>query len=156
MFSRSCEKGLDTLLTFFYTTDSIAPARGLSYMHMKSRKTQKNDGSNDLFRRLQQSVNYLRECPLCKYEYGESQADLLCERDTVHLVHITCPSCKNKLVAILAASNIGMSSIGMMTDLTAEDVVRVQETSPVSEDDVLDFHTFMAKHPQRFSHLFHL
>lgn len=123
---------------------------------MKNGKKKQNSESNDLFRRLQQSVNYLSVCPLCSHAYGENQADVILDRDNVHLIHITCPSCKNKLVAILAASPIGMSSVGMMTDLTAEDVIRTQDISPVSEDDVLDFHTLMDKHPQRFLHLFHL
>lgn len=60
------------------------------------------------------------------------------------------------LVAVLAASTIGVSSVGMLTDLTADDILRTHEVNPISEDDVLDFHKLISRQPQRFVHLFNI
>lgn len=121
---------------------------------MKPRRSKNNLENGSLFDRFEQSINYLRECPVCKAQYGKDQIDSLYEQQNVHLVHVTCPTCQNMLVAVLAASAMGISSVGMLTDLSADDIVRTQEISPVSEDDVLDFHTLISKQPQRFVHLF--
>ncbi len=121
---------------------------------MKPRANQNNSQNGSLFDRFEQSVNYLRECPVCKSAYGKDQIDDIVDQENVHLVHITCPTCQNMLMAVLAASPMGVSSIGMLTDLTADDVIRVHDISPISEDDVLDFHAMISRQPQRFVHLF--
>lgn len=117
---------------------------------MKPRLNTNNAENNSHFDRFEQYIAYLRECPVCKARYRKGKADHLYRQNNVQMVHITCPKCHNMLIAVLASSRMGVSSVGMLTDLNAADILRTQEENPVSEDDVLDFHELMKKQPERF------
>jgi|SRR3989338_811325 len=85
-------------------------------------------------------LRVMRECPVCNTAYRAEQVSVLDAADHNHLVHLTCNACHNALLALVTVSPLGMSSIGVMTDLTAADADRCQRQPPVSEDDVLSFH----------------
>jgi hypothetical protein len=121
---------------------------------MKPRLGADNSHNGAYFDRFEQHIAYLRECPVCRAAYGKGRIDRLYIHKNVQLVHLTCPKCQNMLVAVLATSRMGVSSVGMLTDLNAADMLRTREEYPVSEDDVLDFHSLMAQQPQQFVHLF--
>lgn len=95
----------------------------------------------------------LRTCPLCSHAYNESGIELLFEESGVHLVHITCIQCQSKVLNIVTISDIGMSSVGLFTDLNADDVVSFYEKDPISEDDVLRFHHMMNREASALSEL---
>lgn len=65
---------------------------------------------------------------------------MLEERDEAHLVHIQCSSCGSSIVALIMNSAIGLTSMGLVTDLTGDDVLRFKDEAAVTADDVLGFH----------------
>lgn len=79
-------------------------------------------------------------CPLCERHYDPVEARVLDERDNGHLLHITCRNCSNSIIALVLSGRDGISSVGLVTDLSYGDVVRFRESSPVDTDDVLDIH----------------
>ena len=83
----------------------------------------------------------MRQCPICTHQYTVDAIAVLEEREGMHLVHITCPSCSNAVLAVVVVSAIGMSSVGVVTDLDVQDVVRLRNRPIFSQDDVLDFYT---------------
>ena len=85
----------------------------------------------------------MRRCPLCKHEFGEEAVHILEHRAESHLVHITCPKCLNAVLAVISISSFGMSSVGVVTDLVPEDVLKVRGRDIFSEDDVLKFYQFI-------------
>lgn len=82
-----------------------------------------------------------RECPLCAHAYTSDDVRVLESGDNGHLVHMTCRNCQGAILAMVVASRLGMSTVGIVTDLDPVDVLRLRVVAPVSQDDVLNFHT---------------
>ncbi len=120
---------------------------------MGSKKSLPTPEQGSFFDKLQQGVSYMRNCPLCDESYTEQGVDVLFEQAGVHLVHITCEVCSGKVLTIVTLSSIGMTSVGLFTDLHPDDVVRCYDKEPISEDDVLHFHHILNKQSQPFSSL---
>jgi hypothetical protein len=86
---------------------------------------------------IEEGMRLMRQCPRCQQEYAFDNIDLI-EADTgAHLVHITCATCTSSMLAIIMVTGFGMSSVGMITDLHAIDVRRLQQTPPLTADDIL-------------------
>jgi hypothetical protein len=94
---------------------------------------------------VEDGLRLMRHCPLCETEYKFDQIDLIDEDANAHLVHITCTVCTSKMLAIITMSGFGMSSIGMITDLTASDAGRFQSAEPISADDLLDLYEVLQR-----------
>ena len=103
-----------------------------------------------LFDRIGQNLASMKQCPLCQRAYSANDISVLFTQEPVHLIHMTCGTCANAILSIVTMSDIGISSIGMMTDLTARDVVRVHSKPSFTSDDVLAWHEFLAHEPQPF------
>lgn len=87
-----------------------------------------------------EGLRLISYCPLCDASYNPLRARVLEERDEAHLVHIQCASCGSSIVALILSSNLGITSVGLVTDLTGDDVLRFKDELPVTADDILDFH----------------
>ncbi len=82
-------------------------------------------------------------CPLCEASYNPLRARVLDERDEAHLVHIQCARCGSSIVALIMSSGIGITSVGLVTDLTGDDVLRFKDETRISVDEVLDVHQLL-------------
>lgn len=87
----------------------------------------------------------ITQCPLCTQEYGNDGIRVLEECNGSQLLHMTCPKCSNAMLAMVVHTRMGLSSIGMLTDLSLPDAKRLHGKGPVSEDDILSFHLSMAR-----------
>lgn len=65
---------------------------------------------------------------------------MLDERDEAHLVHIQCARCGSSIVALIMSSGIGITSVGLVTDLTGDDVLRFKDEASLTADEVLTVH----------------
>lgn len=84
-------------------------------------------------------------CPLCETNYNPMEARVLGEKEDGHLLHIRCKKCWNSILALVMVSNAGVSSVGLITDLTFEDVRKFSEVrGEVTVDDVLAVHELLA------------
>lgn len=54
--------------------------------------------------------------------------------------HLTCKQCNHAVLAVILESSHGVSSVGLVTDLEAQDAVRVHDADPISADDVVRAH----------------
>lgn len=63
---------------------------------------------------------------------------MLEEKDGAHLIHVECNNCHSSIVAVIITGGIGVSSVGLITDLTSSDVMRFKESPPINEDEVLE------------------
>lgn len=75
------------------------------------------------------------------------EAKILEQRDAVHLIHVQCRRCFSSIIVLVSANHTGMMSVGMVTDLSAEDVLRFRGSERVTCDDVLNFHELMEQQP---------
>lgn len=80
---------------------------------------------------------------MCAFSYEKGKVVVLEENNSSHLVHITCQKCKGSILHIIVATPLGASAVGIITDLSAMEVVRLRQHPAVSEDDILEFHKFI-------------
>ena len=79
-------------------------------------------------------------CPLCEAEFNPMEARVLGEDGETHLLHVRCRSCANAILALVLVTKTGVSSVGLVTDLSYDDVVKFKAEGNVSIDDVLAVH----------------
>lgn len=76
-------------------------------------------------------------CPLCNAHYNPREAKILEQKEGAHLIHVECRNCRSSIVAVVITGGIGVSSVGLITDLTSQDVVRFKNEESVAENDVI-------------------
>lgn len=82
-------------------------------------------------------------CPVCETRYNPMQARILGQDGETHLLHVRCRKCHNSILALVLVNQVGASSVGLLTDLTYDDVIRFRSHESVSIDDVIDAHAFL-------------
>ena len=92
-----------------------------------------------------EGIKIVSRCPLCRCTEQELETKIVGQDGQTRLLHLNCHQCGNSLLALVLVSGAGISSIGMLTDLTFEDTVRFKCTRLVSEDDILDVHHALAE-----------
>lgn len=79
----------------------------------------------------------MAQCPLCQNRYQSTEAKVLAEKEDAYLLHVPCGKCGSAVVAIIFANNFGVNSVGMLTDLTGEEVLSTSRDA-INSDDVLE------------------
>ncbi|MFH1429986.1 MAG: hypothetical protein ABIG71_00505 [Candidatus Uhrbacteria bacterium] len=94
---------------------------------------------------FQESLRLISYCPVCDTSYNPMEARVIDERDDKHLMHIRCKKCAHSILALVLTSSMGVSSMGLLTDLTFDDVTKFRDAEPISVDDVIVFHQLLEK-----------
>lgn len=68
------------------------------------------------------------------------EANLLGEEGETRLLHVQCRKCHHSILALVLVNQVGASSVGLLTDLTYEDVVKFRGNRAVTINDVIDVH----------------
>lgn len=97
--------------------------------------------NNSIFERLK----LIKECPLCAFSYEKGKVVILEEYNESHLVHITCQKCRGSILHVVVTTPLGASAVGIITDLSAKEVVKLRKYPAISEDNILEFHKFIQK-----------
>ena len=97
----------------------------------------------DLFNDSQQKL--LAYCPVCRTKYDFFQAKIIEEREESYLVFIQCKKCRSGIVALLLNNMYGISSIGLVTDLSYEDAVKFIKDRNCDYDDVIEIHKLLGR-----------
>jgi len=92
----------------------------------------------------------LTNCPMCEAPYESKSIRLLGEHGGMRTFHLTCQSCSHAVLAVIMEHPHGVSSLGMVTDLEAQDAVRFQDADMISADDVLAFRGVLEKKSPAF------
>ncbi len=85
---------------------------------------------------FQEGFRLMAHCPLCQTRYQPSLAKVLAEKDDAYLLHVPCSKCHRAAVALIVPNMFGVNSVGILTDLTPDEVLSVQHQF-VDADDVL-------------------
>ncbi len=102
-------------------------------------------------------------CPACGRRYRGSKIRLLAERDGLFFVDLDCARCGSHTVAIVTvemddsrASITEISDLSLSTDFLPEHLGEELPAgaAPVTADDVLEMHEFLARFQGDVSHLF--
>ncbi len=79
-------------------------------------------------------------CPVCETRYTPIEARLLGEQGETHLLHVVCRKCRHAILALVLVNQAGASSVGLLTDLSYEDVASMKAGQRVSVDNVIETH----------------
>jgi hypothetical protein len=87
-------------------------------------------------------------CPACRRRYRSASIRLLAERDGLFFVDLDCSGCGSKTVAIVTVGSDdaegAIAEIPAVGDILAELEPRPAGSTPVSADEVLEMHQFLA------------
>lgn len=88
-------------------------------------------------------LKLMQSCPLCSEPYDAQSVRVASQHEDATLLHVKCHKCSGALVAAVLQNGMGSSSVGMITDLSFEDVVHFKQQQAVSTDDCLVLHEFL-------------
>ncbi|MBI4122280.1 MAG: hypothetical protein HY461_03030 [Parcubacteria group bacterium] len=93
-----------------------------------------------------EGLKMISRCPLCNEHYQPFQASIVEEKEEAQLLHIQCSKCQSSIVALIVSGHLGLTSVGLITDLTSSDVECFKDAPDVSEAMVLAAYAEL-KHP---------
>lgn len=79
-------------------------------------------------------------CPVCETRYNPMEAKMLGEEGETRLLHVQCRKCHHSILALVLVNQVGASSVGLLTDLTYEDVLKFRSNRFVTVNDVIEVH----------------
>lgn len=91
----------------------------------------------DDFDKFEEELKIISQCPVCDTKFNTRQSQILEDKGNAHLVYLNCKKCLNSVLAVVRFDPQGISSIGMVTDLTEREVLKFKDGQEVSFDDVL-------------------
>jgi len=101
--------------------------------------------NNPFNKRPEDGLKIVSRCPVCQADHNPNETAILDENDGAHLIYIKCRNCQSGVVAIVSLNAMGVTSVGLVTDLNSQEVVNFKDFSIVNEADVLNMHAFLQK-----------
>ena len=92
-----------------------------------------------------QNVKIVSFCPMCGTKFNINNAVVVDEREDAQMVHISCNKCNSSIIAVITFNQMGINSIGIISDLSRPEVEKFQQSVPVCSDDVIEFHKVLKK-----------
>ena len=99
-----------------------------------------NNSGNNRGGFFEEGLRIVSNCPVCHTPYNPLEASVLEENSSAHLIYIKCKKCYSAILALILTNNLGISSLGLITDLESQEVVRFIDGARVSSDNVIDFY----------------
>ena len=84
-------------------------------------------------------------CPVCETRTDGMNAQTLGQEGETHLLHIQCFKCQNTFLSLVLVHQIGATSVGLLTDLSYEDVHRFHSDQAISINDVIKTHVLFSR-----------
>lgn len=87
----------------------------------------------------------MSHCPLCHALYAQEDVKLVTEQERTKLYHSTCRSCGHGLFAYVMEMHGGMSSLGLVTDASGEDALRLADAQAVGSEECIQAHRLITE-----------
>lgn len=84
-----------------------------------------------------ENLKLVSYCPLCNNHYNLLEARLLEEGDASTLFYIRCRHCQAAILSLVLNNSMGVSSVGLVTDLSPEEVLKYAASPEVTEGEIL-------------------
>lgn len=91
-----------------------------------------------------ENIKSLIRCTVCNHKYEPTKALLLDDRGEYTVLHVTCASCGVATVVFVSVGQLGVISMGVLTDLEGDEARSLLDKEVISSDDVLEMHAFLA------------
>lgn len=89
-----------------------------------------------------EGIKLISYCPVCQHKEKMMEAKVLEETEAAHLIHLRCHKCQATVLALIMISPAGLNSVGMITDLSANDAIKFKNLDSISVEDVLELNRF--------------
>lgn len=99
---------------------------------------------------LAEGIKLISFCPLCQSKQSAMEANILEETDESHLIHLRCQNCQTAILALVTITPLGLSSVGMITDLSVIDAQKFKEAESLEYDEIIDLHLLLKNQPSFF------
>ena len=83
-------------------------------------------------------IRNLTRCSVCKAKYNHSQTIILKEDADRKIFYSTCNKCGTAMLTFVSEGQRGLVSVGMISDLTRQEIGVLFEKQPIKIDSVLD------------------
>lgn len=103
------------------------------------------------YRRNMPSMNsypLLTHCPICHALYPKENVKLVEEKEQARLYHSLCSACGHGLLAYVLELAGGVSSLGLITDASGVDMVRLADVPALTAEDCVAAHRVILKNSQ--------
>ncbi len=82
-------------------------------------------------------------CPLCGAQSARMELRPLGTAGDTQLLHATCGKCAAQVLTLTVVSSTSSGAVGLVTDLSADDVLRASGLPVIHTDDVLRVHALL-------------
>ncbi len=89
------------------------------------------------------NLKLISHCPVCGHNYKVETAKVFANKSKAKFVHFTCGHCQSHFMAMIMTMSKGMSTVGMVTDLSFKDVKKLHKMSPLTIDETIEAHKFI-------------
>ena len=96
-----------------------------------------------LFNLFGDNLTLITHCPFCNLRYNHLKARISEEGENTQLIYIQCQHCQSAILVLIVAGSLGITSIGLVTDLSSEDVLKFKAAKPINCDDVIKIYQFL-------------
>jgi hypothetical protein len=76
-------------------------------------------------------------CPLCNKEYCPVSLQVVDQAAETILAHSNCPACEGSILSLLYKDFLGITLLGLVTDMNYEDALKLKNAEAVDSDEVL-------------------
>ena len=101
-------------------------------------------------RSWREALKFIHKCPVCGASYAPECAQVITQKRAANLVHISCDACRGNFVALILATSRGISTIGMVSDLTYDDIGRAYMSEPIGVDELIEGRNFINQNNLEF------
>lgn len=88
---------------------------------------------------------YVGICPVCQQTVSHTLKQRIKSVRDMNLSYGACTSCNTPLLLLTIQSSVQTTAIGLVTDLSKEEVIEHWGSASLSENDVIAVHTLLQK-----------
>ena len=90
-----------------------------------------------------ENLQSLVRCLVCNKSQHAKKMLVLDEQEKKTTIHVVCDDCGGASLVHLSLGQMGVVSLGVMTDLEQSEAKRLYQGKPLSTDDVFEAHQFL-------------
>jgi hypothetical protein len=89
------------------------------------------------------NTDFLAKCSVCESSLDPGRIVVIDEKEKKTTLHATCSKCNSAAIVFLSNNQNGIVSVGMATDLDAQEAKEKIGKEAISTDEMIDLHQFV-------------
>lgn len=90
-----------------------------------------------------ENIQSFVRCPVCNKKYRPAKMLVIDEDDKRTTFHMACEHCHAATIVFVSLGQLGVVSLGILTDLEQSEAKRVFQGEAVTSDNVIEVHQFL-------------